>query len=189
MPITVPVARLPTPPLASYTAAAPTPTPLLVALLLPWRYQALHLEKAAMACLSDDSCCPSKVKQQATVCTHVFACLVSARTGVPNVSERVHDEASKPRDSTSGQSHEPRRRWLLKVNPTKLHMDGKEQGIVRTNWPRLKNDQASLALITGDVQIRPTIVMHICKPQLKATGGATEMRDCDTNNGYQSVSR
>lgn len=85
-----------------------------------------------MACLSNDSCCPSKVKQQATVCTHVFACLVSARTGVPNVSERVHDEASKPHDSTSGQSHEPQTQVAAESQSTKLHMDGREQGIVRT---------------------------------------------------------
>lgn len=72
--------------------------------------------RAIMTCLSNDSCCPSKVKQQATMCSHVLACLMSAKTGVPSVSERFHDGASKPHDSTSGQRHEPRHWCLLKVN-------------------------------------------------------------------------
>lgn len=68
-----------------------------------------------MDCLSNVSRCPGKVRQQATMCVHVLACLISARTGVPSVSERVHEGTSEPHDSTSGQRHEPRYSWLLKV--------------------------------------------------------------------------
>lgn len=72
--------------------------------------------RAAIASLSNDSCCPSKVRQQATMCQHVLAYLMNARTGVSSVSKRLHDEASKPHDSTSSQSHELGHRCLLKVD-------------------------------------------------------------------------
>lgn len=55
--------------------------------------------------------------------------------------------------------------------------------ISRHKLAKTEKDLAGLALITGDVQFRPTIVMHICnfnqhidhrESQLKATGGATK---------------